>query len=170
MSAIKPNTNAYAAAHMWIRNNYGTPRGCENCKTKEDRMYHWSNISREYKRDRDDWLRLCVPCHKRNDIKALGGKIKARARIAQPSKVCIECGVTFLKDPHYSQKQWESKEMCSKTCSARRTGRKLKGTTQSDETKALKSQKLRERWQTPEWREHMTTTMIGNQYAKKSIQ
>jgi hypothetical protein len=30
-------------------------------------MYHWANISKKYKRDRVDWLRLCGSCHMRYD-------------------------------------------------------------------------------------------------------
>ena len=31
------------------------------------KMYHWANISKSYKRNRNDWLRLCVPCHMKYD-------------------------------------------------------------------------------------------------------
>lgn len=58
----------YHALHQWVSYNYGKPRFCEQCKTSERRMYHWANISGEYKRDRDDWLRLCVSCHKKYDL------------------------------------------------------------------------------------------------------
>jgi len=58
----------YQGLHKWIRLNYGMPSKCEKCGTTEKRMYHWANISGEYKRDRSDWIRLCVPCHKKFDI------------------------------------------------------------------------------------------------------
>jgi len=158
----------YSAKHTWMRTNFGTPSFCEHCKTTENRRYHWANISGEYQRERSDWLRLCVPCHKRNDIKALGGKIRARAKKVQPSKICAECHVEFFKNPKLTKALWESARFCSKSCSAKVTGRKLKGTTQSDETKALKTQKLKERWATDtEWRESTTQRMMGNQYARK---
>lgn len=64
----KGDNASYAAKHMWIRYHFGTPSECEHCGTTENRMYHWANISREYKRDRSDWLRLCVPCHKKFDL------------------------------------------------------------------------------------------------------
>lgn len=57
----------YQGVHIWMRKTYGQPEFCEHCKTSEHRMYHWANISREYKRERSDWLRLCVPCHHRYD-------------------------------------------------------------------------------------------------------
>jgi hypothetical protein len=171
MSEIVPNTNAYASAHMWARNNFGTPKECENCHTTEDRMYHWANISKQYIREREDWLRLCVPCHKRQDIKALGGRIKARTKIAQPTKDCLECGKTFSKNPRLSYPQWDKNNYCGRKCSTAVTGRKNFGVRQSDETRALKSEKLRERWATNiEWRERVTSKMKGNQHAKRNKQ
>jgi len=56
---------SYGAIHLWIRRKFGKPEFCEHCKTSERRMYHWANVSGEHKRDRNDWLRLCVPCHKK---------------------------------------------------------------------------------------------------------
>lgn len=32
------------------------------------RQYHWANISRSYKRDLSDWVRLCASCHKKSDL------------------------------------------------------------------------------------------------------
>ena len=119
--------NSYVAVHMWVAYHYGKPQKCENCFTTEKRMYHWANISRTYKRERSDWLRLCVPCHKRNDVTALGGKIRARPRKVQPSKVCPECNVEFYKNPHLSTAQWNLTYLCSKPCSASSTARKLIG-------------------------------------------
>jgi hypothetical protein len=165
---IKPNTSAYAAAHMWAAYNFGKPQECENCHTTEKRMYHWANISKKYLHDREDWLRLCVPCHKNHDIKALGGKIKSRAKIVQPTKICDECSKEFSKQPRESGKQWDMKLYCARKCSAAVTGRKNFGKRQSAETGALKSQKLRDRWATnTEWRERVITKMQGNQYARK---
>lgn len=164
----KGDQASYAAIHMWVRYHFGKPGHCENCGTTEKRMYHWANISREYKRERTDWLRLCVPCHKSHDIKALGGKIKARLKKLQPSKQCLECGAEFFKQPRFSKAQWESQALCGIKCRSIVSGRKRLGDKQSVETRVLKSQKLRERWVINErWREHMTTRMIGNRYAAK---
>lgn len=58
----------YEAKHIWARNHFGRPQFCEHCKTSVHRMYHWANISGEFHRDRSDWLRLCVPCHKTFDL------------------------------------------------------------------------------------------------------
>lgn len=56
------------AKHNWVVRRLGKPKRCDHCGTTEDRMYHWANISGKYKRDLSDWLRLCVPCHKRYDL------------------------------------------------------------------------------------------------------
>lgn len=62
---------SYEAKHMWVKYHYGKPQECEHCGTTKKRMYHWANISKECMRDRSDWLRLCVPCHKRFDLDRL---------------------------------------------------------------------------------------------------
>lgn len=165
--STKQKLSTYTASHMWMRYHFGKPQHCEHCNTTEKRMYHWANVSGTYARDRSDWLRLCVPCHKSYDIKALGGKIKARGLKTQPSKICAECNVEFFKKSRLSKAQWDAMVRCSKTCAALYTGRMLKGTTQSEATRALKSEKLAERWQRPEWRERMAKAMAGNQYARK---
>jgi hypothetical protein len=164
----KGDEASYAAIHLWASNHFGKPQKCEHCGTTEKRMYHWANISGTYRRERTDWLRLCVPCHKNHDIKALGGKIKARTKIVQPRKICAECSKEFSKQSRESGKQWDSKLYCGRKCGAAVSGRKRFGIRQSAETGALKSQKLKERWATnTEWRERVTAKMRGNQFAKK---
>lgn len=59
------------AHHNWIKRQLGTPKKCEMCGTTEDRMYHWANISGQYKRDVSDYKRLCVPCHKIMDMERI---------------------------------------------------------------------------------------------------
>lgn len=59
---------AYVDVHKWISRVAGKPKFCNHCLTKEDRMYHWANISKNYYRDVSDWVRLCVPCHKKYDL------------------------------------------------------------------------------------------------------
>jgi hypothetical protein len=57
----------YRGTHNWIERQLGKPQKCENCGITEDRRYHWANISGEYKRELDDWKRLCPPCHSKFD-------------------------------------------------------------------------------------------------------
>ena len=59
-----------AAIHPWVKRQLGFPNKCEFCGFESDSHFkiHWANISHEYKRDISDWMRLCVPCHKRYDM------------------------------------------------------------------------------------------------------
>ena len=58
---------SYAGLHIWINKKLGKPKHCAYCGRNDDRMYHWANISKSYKRELSDWIRLCVPCHSRFD-------------------------------------------------------------------------------------------------------
>lgn len=62
---------SYPALHTWIRNKLGTPRYCSNCDGKKAKAFDWANISREYKRDVNDFIRLCRSCHKKFDMGSL---------------------------------------------------------------------------------------------------
>ena len=61
----------YRALHRWLEKKLGKPHFCEECGNKKlsHRQYHWANISGKYKRNIDDWRRLCVKCHKKFDKK-----------------------------------------------------------------------------------------------------
>jgi len=58
----------YHALHDWVRKTLGVPRKCDYCGDKNRKMYHWANLSRCYVRSKYDWVRLCVPCHKKYDL------------------------------------------------------------------------------------------------------
>lgn len=57
------------ALHSWVKRRLGRPMQCWNCKMTSDnpQMIQWANKSQEYKRDLNDWLRLCAKCHKMYD-------------------------------------------------------------------------------------------------------
>ena len=59
-----------ASLHAWVKRRLGRPMKCEFCGVEVKSFYkiHWANKSHEYKRDVADWIRLCVPCHKRYDL------------------------------------------------------------------------------------------------------
>lgn len=67
----KGDDASLVAKHTWVVRRLGKPQKCEHCGTTEKRMYHWSNISGEYRRDVSDYQRLCVPCHKKYDLERL---------------------------------------------------------------------------------------------------
>lgn len=53
----------YYGLHKWVENQLGKPKRCESCKTIKAKKYEWANISKSYKRELSDWVRLCVSCH-----------------------------------------------------------------------------------------------------------
>ena len=64
----KGDDAGYFPVHEWITKHYGQPKECEWCGLNDpNRKYHWANISKTYKRRRDDFIRMCVPCHRRYD-------------------------------------------------------------------------------------------------------
>lgn len=58
----------YWGLHDWLISNYGQPQECEECGTADPtKRYEWANISGDYRRDRDDFRRLCKSCHNTSD-------------------------------------------------------------------------------------------------------
>jgi hypothetical protein len=55
------------ALHNWVERQLGKPKICWHCGSKNKKKYEWANKSQEYKRDVDDWLRLCTLCHAKYD-------------------------------------------------------------------------------------------------------
>ena len=60
----------YTAHHMWVIFHKWKPNYCEHCKKTDlrPRQYQWANIDHKYKRNLDDYIRLCATCHKKFDI------------------------------------------------------------------------------------------------------
>ena len=63
--AVVGGKNAYRNLHKWIENKLGKPDTCEHCgrSNLSGKLIHWSNKSKEYTRNLNDWVRLCVKCH-----------------------------------------------------------------------------------------------------------
>lgn len=59
----------YVGVHLWLRKTYGRASKCEHCAVL-GKKYQWANISGNYLRSRDDFLELCVSCHKNYDMSA----------------------------------------------------------------------------------------------------
>lgn len=66
---FKEDGVGYVALHSWVSKYLGKPTTCEFCKKTDltGCQIHWANVSREYKRDLSDWIRLCAKCHKKYD-------------------------------------------------------------------------------------------------------
>ena len=59
----KGESVSYWALHKYITFHRGRPKMCEICKKTDAKQYDWANKSHEYKRDLEDWIRLCRKCH-----------------------------------------------------------------------------------------------------------
>ena len=58
----------YFAMHKWVIRMKGRPNKCEHCGNEKAKKYEWSNIDHSYKRILEDYVRLCVCCHRQWDI------------------------------------------------------------------------------------------------------
>lgn len=60
----------YRALHRWVEGELGRPSTCEHCRKTglKGKEIHWANKDHKYKRDRNDWIRLCAGCHKKYDV------------------------------------------------------------------------------------------------------
>lgn len=74
---------SYISIHTWVAKWKGKPSKCEVCGVENKKQYHWANIDHKYKRVLDDYIRMCVPCHRNYDYKnhlsnigSRGGSIK----------------------------------------------------------------------------------------------
>ena len=58
---------SYGVLHAWVCRWLGKPDTCEHCGKVglKNHKIHWANKSHQYKRNLEDWLRLCVRCHKK---------------------------------------------------------------------------------------------------------
>lgn len=62
----KGDEAGYDALHRWVERKLGKPNKCSHCE-KTNCVLDWANIDHTYKRNTEDWLRLCRPCHRKRD-------------------------------------------------------------------------------------------------------
>lgn len=67
----KGNDAGYAAIHKWVSRWKGKPSKCENCKTTTAKKFEWCNTDHQYRRNLDDWIRMCTTCHREYDMAKL---------------------------------------------------------------------------------------------------
>ena len=63
----KGNKVSYRELHKWLEKKLGKPGRCQFCFATTAKIYDWANISKKYKRDINDWIRLCRSCHIKYD-------------------------------------------------------------------------------------------------------
>lgn len=58
----------YCGLHKWVQLHLGKPVKCEHCgKEATGHQMHWANRDHSYKRNLNDWIRLCSKCHEQYD-------------------------------------------------------------------------------------------------------
>ena len=59
----------YSAKHRKMREKYGHASICENanCTYENPKRYEWANLDHKYGESRDEWMMLCVSCHRLYD-------------------------------------------------------------------------------------------------------
>lgn len=63
----KGDNAKYSSIHSWVQRWKGKAEYCEVCGIKGKKRYHWSNVDHQYKRILDDYISMCVSCHKKYD-------------------------------------------------------------------------------------------------------
>jgi hypothetical protein len=61
----KGNKVSYSGLHHWVKRMAGKAAVCSDCGSTEN--VHWANVSGEYMRNLDDFVELCLKCHRKKD-------------------------------------------------------------------------------------------------------
>lgn len=61
----KGNSVGYSSLHSWLYRTIGKPMKCDKCG--ETKKLEWANKSKKYLRNKNDWISLCVFCHREFD-------------------------------------------------------------------------------------------------------
>lgn len=64
----RKRSTIYLRAHRFMYENFGKASKCEECNAGDKSIYHWANLSGNYKHSRSDWKMMCPSCHKKYDI------------------------------------------------------------------------------------------------------
>lgn len=70
----KGDNVGYFSLHRWVQNKKGKASICIQCGSITN--VQWANVSKEYKRDLNDYIALCCKCHRKYDIDTLGAATK----------------------------------------------------------------------------------------------
>ncbi len=74
---------SYTGLHIWVRQHRGVPSLCEICGTTQAKRFEWANVSKEYRRELSDWIRLCKSCHIKYDNQPAKAWITRRKKNGQ---------------------------------------------------------------------------------------
>jgi adenylosuccinate lyase len=75
----KGDTATYAAFHLRVQQQRGTPSVCGQCGTTKSPRFEWASLTKNYA-DVQDYVRLCCSCHHRFDgtVRNLGSFAKRK--------------------------------------------------------------------------------------------
>ena len=88
----------YTAIHNWIIKNYGNAPFCSFDITHKGKRFDWANISGEYKRDINDYIPLCVPCHRKFDFTEQYRMNLRKCRVNKKKVKCLTLKGQFIKE------------------------------------------------------------------------
>lgn len=108
----KGDTARYNTKHQWVYYHYGKATYCENSLYHKSTVYHWANLTGEYKRDITDWKQLCPSCHKKMDWKPSKYCRKGHELMTvgvyidnRGSRICKECKRVNAKKDYLKHKK-----------------------------------------------------------------
>lgn len=61
----KGDNVGYYALHAWVKRLLGKATKCIECGS--ERNVQWANKDHKYHRESNNWMQLCVPCHRKHD-------------------------------------------------------------------------------------------------------
>lgn len=73
----KGGNATYAAFHKRVEATRGKPMICSACGTQEAKRFEWCNLTGKYE-DVNDYLRMCVSCHRKYDKNRKGSSKHVR--------------------------------------------------------------------------------------------
>lgn len=129
--------------HQWLRWHFGSAKRCENrdkqilkfkC-SNQSKHFEWANTKKhKYKRKRNDFIMLCISCHRKYDMtektrKNIG---KGRMKVAFKKRSLQNALHNLsrsrgLKTNSQTQKIWQKKEQLKKAISWQVSGLKMVG-------------------------------------------
>ena len=68
----KGNEAGYGAKHNRIYRLKGKANKCVICGVLGKKRYHWANIDHKYSANPDDYVEMCIQCHRQQDFKKFG--------------------------------------------------------------------------------------------------
>lgn len=128
----KGDDASYSAIHHWIKNKKGKALYCSNNINHINRKYNWANISGEYLRDVNDYVPLCISCHKKMDLtkefvegcrKRMMGNTNTRKEVRQ---FTID-GIFIAKFPSMTEAQEKTGVLITSICNMLKGNSKTAG-------------------------------------------